>query len=325
VRSDVAALQSDPVAGTVSTTPGKLVAGLIARRAAGAGPVAVVPNDNVPDNGAMVARVVRDLAALVDDTLPAWIDTNVSFVTTMVDRITPRSTDADRTEVVEALGVDDPETVPTEPFSEWVLAGSFPGGRPDWESAGATVVDDVRPFETRKLWLLNGSHSLMAYAASLLGHETVADAIADPVVRSWVEEWWDAAAPHLDLPAADVAAYRDALLERYRNPEIRHLLAQIAADGSQKVPIRAVPVIRAELDAGRVPPGATRIVAAWIAHLRGLGAPVTDTAAAEVVARASGEPRAAVRAVLGLLDLPSDAVADVVERQLADLVARARA
>lgn len=132
------------------------------------------------------------------------------------------------------LGVDDPATVPTEPFTEWVLAGAFAGGRPAWETPGATLVDDVRPFEQRKLWLLNGSHSLTAYAASALGHETVADAIADPEVRSWVEEWWDAAAPHLSLPAEDVDTYRQVLLDRYSNASIRHLLAQIAAGGSQR-------------------------------------------------------------------------------------------
>jgi fructuronate reductase len=319
VRADIIALQADPAGGVVSTTPGRMVAGLLARRAAGSGSIAIVPNDNVPDNGAMVARVVGELAARVDSSLGDWISTNVSFVTTMVDRITPRSTDADRAEVARQTGVDDPETVPTEPFSEWVLAGTFPAGRPDWVSAGATVVDDVRPFETRKLWLLNGSHSLMAYAASILGHETVADAIADPLVRAWVEQWWDAAAPHLELPAEAVTAYREALLERYRNPEIRHLLTQIAADGSQKLPIRAVPVLRAELAEGRVADGATRVVAAWIAHLRGAGAPVTDTAAHEVVALAAGEPHAAVRAVLGRLGLTSEPVAVRVQQQLAGL------
>ena len=92
--------------------------------------------------------------------------------------------------------------------------------------------------------------------ASILGHETVAEAIADPDVASWVEEWWDAAAPHLTLPDDEVAAYRQALLDRFANPNIRHLLAQIAADGSQKVPIRALPVLRAELEDGRVPAGA---------------------------------------------------------------------
>jgi len=321
VRADITALQGSSRE-NVSTTPGKLVAGLLARRAAGGGPIAIVPNDNVPDNGAMVARVVADLAALVDASLPAWIDANVSWVTTMVDRITPRSTADDRAEVLSQTGVDDPETVPTEPFSEWVLAGTFPAGRPDWESAGATLVEDVRPFETRKLWLLNGSHSLMAYAGSILGHETVADAIADPLVRSWVEQWWDAAAPHVDLPALEVSGYRQALLDRYLNPQIRHLLAQIAADGSQKVPIRALPVLRAELEQGRVAPGATRIVAAWVAHLRGLGAPVADTASDEVRQLAQGEPEAAVRSVLGWLGLSEgelEPVLAVVVTQLSEL------
>ncbi len=323
VATDLTALQADPLGAAVVTTPGKLVAGLLSRRAAGAGAIALVPNDNVPDNGEMLGRVVRDFAALVDDSLPSWIEAHVSCVTTMVDRITPRSTDEDREEVARQLGVDDPETVPTEPFTEWILAGDFPAGRPDWESAGARFVDDVRPFEQRKLWLLNGSHSLMAYAASTLGHETVADAIADPVVRGWVEEWWEAASAHLSLPAADITAYREALLERYRNPQIRHLLAQIAADGSQKVPIRALPVIRAELAEGTLAPGSTRIVAAWVAHLRGHGAPVTDPGAAEFVAAATGPTAEAVRRVLARLGLEDDEVATLVEQQLTDLEAKA--
>ena len=311
VRADIAALTSDPHRGTVTTTPGKLVAGLLARRRAGAGPIAIVPNDNVPENGAMAARVVGDLAAAVDPALPGWIAAHVSYVTTMVDRITPRTTDDDRAAVAELTGVDDPQTVPTEPFTEWVLAGDFPAGRPAWEAAGATIVGDVRPFEHRKLWLLNGAHSLMAYAGSLLGHRTVAEAIADPTVRAWVEQWWDAAARHLDFPQAEVTAYREALLERFTNPNIRHLLAQIAADGSQKIPIRAVPVLQADLADGRVDPGATRLVAAWIVHLRGHGAPVAD---------ARGVPDTAVGAVLAWLGVDSDEVRFVVDRQVRELV-----
>ena len=167
----------------------------------------------------------------------------------------------------------------------------------------------MRPFETRKLWLLNGSHSLMAYAGSLRGHETVADAIADPVVRSWVEEWWDAAAPAPRPARGRRVRLSPGPARPLRNPHIRHLLAQIAADGSQKVPIRAVPVIRAELDEGRVAAGATRIVAAWVAHLRGHGAPVTDAAADDVVPLAQGEPGVAVRAVLAHLGIQSETVA----------------
>jgi fructuronate reductase len=313
VGADIAALRGDPVAAVVHTTPGRLVAGLLARRATNGAAIAIVPNDNVPDNGEMCARVVGQFAAAVDDTLPGWIADNVSFVTTMVDRITPRTTAEDRAEVSRQLGVDDPETVPTEPFSEWVLAGDFPNGRPGWETSGARFVDDVRPFEQRKLWLLNGSHSLMAYAGSIRGHETVADAFADPVVRRWVEDWWDAASAHLSLPVDDVAAYRQALRERYANSNIRHLLAQIAADGSQKVPIRAVPVIKAGADAG-----AARLVAAWIAHLRGHGAPLTDVQADVVTALAGGPPAAAVANVLAWLELDDPGVEATVRRQVAE-------
>jgi fructuronate reductase len=322
VTRDIVALQADPLGGIVTTTPGRLVAGLLARRAAGAGAIAIVPNDNVPDNGRMVARVVGDLAALVDRSLPSWVDDRVSFVTTMVDRITPRTTEADRAEVLRLTGFHDVAAVATEEFSEWVLSGEFPAGRPGWDAAGARLVDDVRPFEERKLWLLNGSHSLMAYAGSVLGHETVADAIADPVVQSWVEQWWDAASSHLDLPADEVTAYRRALLDRFGNPNIRHLLAQIAADGSQKVPIRAVPVVRAELSAGRPPARAARLVAAWVAHLRGHGAPVIDARADDVIPLARGQLDAAVAAVLDWLDLDVG-LAPIVARQVQDIEGRA--
>ncbi|KGN30890.1 mannitol dehydrogenase [Knoellia sinensis KCTC 19936] len=321
VAADIAALRDDPAGDDVSTTPGRLVAGLLARRDADTGGIAIVPNDNVPDNGAMVARVVGDLIAEVDPSLQEWVDAYVSFVTTMVDRITPRTTDADRSEVKTLRGVDDPEVVPTEPFSEWVLAGEFPGGRPAWDDAGATVVDDVAPFEQRKLWLLNGSHSLMAYAASIRGHETVADAIADSQVREWVEEWWDAAAPHVPLPETDVTAYRKALIERYSNGNIRHLLAQIAADGSQKIPIRAVPVIKAELGAGRVSEGALRLVSAWIAHLRGSGAPVTDPQADLLQGLVTGSVDNGVDRVLEWLGLKDGQLRDVVVQQVTDLEA----
>ena len=179
----------------------------------------------------------------------------MDFASSMVDRITPTTTDADRELVTAELGYVDASPVATEPFHEWVMTGRFPAGRPRWEDAGARVVDDVTPFEQRKLWLLNGSHSLLAYAGSIRGHASIDEAIADPACRRWVEALWDEAAPHLPLPADDVAAYRAALLDRYANPRIRHRLAQIVADGSTKIIVRTVPVIRAERAAGRVPLG----------------------------------------------------------------------
>ena len=185
-----------------------------------------------------------------------------------------------------------------------MISGAFPAGRPRWEEAGATLVDEVEPFEQRKLWLLNGSHSMLAYAGSIRGHSTIDEAIADPSCRSWVEMFWDEASRHLALPAADIAEYREALLTRFANPRVRRSAgSHIAADGSTKLVVRTLPTIRAERSAGRLPMGCATTVAAWVLHLRGLGAPIKDpgAAAAEQAAN-SGELREAVPAVLDLLE-----------------------
>ncbi|WP_225753297.1 mannitol dehydrogenase family protein [Actinotalea sp. Marseille-Q4924] len=300
VVADVAALRADPAA-PVTTGPARLVAGFLARRAADAGAVTLLPCDNLPHNGPALQAVLEDLVALVDPGLADWVAENVVVASTMVDRITPATTDEDRATVRALTGVLDEAPVPTEPFSEWVVQGHFPRGRPRWEDAGARFVDDVAPFEQRKLWLLNGAHSLLAYAGGVVGHRTVAEAVADPVVRGWVEEWWDEAAWHLPLPPGELADYREALLARFGNAEIRHVLAQIAGDGSQKLPVRILPVLRAERAAGRLPGGALRVLAAWIAHLRGAGVPVTDVRREELVALAAGPAEEAVLRVLTVL------------------------
>jgi fructuronate reductase len=300
VRADIASIRRG---GEVTTMPGRLVAGLAARRAAGAGALALVSCDNLPGNGTVAARIVTDLAETVEPALAGWIRDHVSFVTTMVDRITPRTTEDDVRAVAEQTGWRDAVPVVTEPFTEWVLSGAFPSGRPAWDAAGARFVEDVHPYETRKLLLLNGGHSLLAYAGSARGHDTIADAVADPVCRGWLDQWWDEASRHVPLPASDLAAYRAALVERFANPRIRHTLAQIAADGSQKMPIRVLPVLRGERAAGRMPVGSVRIVAAWIDHLRGIGAPVNDAGAGPYQERAGS-----ARDVLALLtpDLAGD-------------------
>jgi fructuronate reductase len=302
--------------GAARTAPGKLVSGLAARRRADAGPVSLVPCDNVPDNATMLRRVVLQLADAVDPALAGWIHDHVTFVATMVDRITPRSTSEDRARLLRDTGIDDPACVVTEPFTEWVLSGAFANGRPAWEHVGARFVDEIEPWEQRKLLLLNGSHSLMAYVAPLRGARTVAEAIGDPVVLGWVEQWWDEAQVALPMKPAELAAYRQALLGRYRNPRIRHLLAQIAADGSQKVPIRIVPVVRRARAAGSMPVGAARVLAGWTLHLLGRGEEVTDPAALELRTRIAGAPLpVAVRLVLEHLNLDdADLTAVVVEQ-----------
>ncbi|HET9970957.1 MAG TPA: mannitol dehydrogenase family protein [Streptosporangiaceae bacterium] len=311
VQADIEALRSNPM-GLVRTTPARLVAGMAARRRADAGPLALVPCDNTPGNGALTERVVRDLAQLIDADLAGWLEDSVAVVSTMVDRITPRPAPEDLAAVLESTGFDDRCPVVSEPFHEWVLSGAFPAGRPRWQDAGAAFTSDVTPYEHRKLWLLNGAHSLLAYAGSITGHQTVAGAAADETCRSWLEEWWTVASPHLNQPAAEIATYRAALLERFANTRMHDRLDRIAADGSQKLPIRILPVLRAERAAGRVPPGATRVLAAWVCHLRGLGAPVNDVRASEVVPLAKGPLAEAVPRVLATLDPALGADTDVV-------------
>jgi fructuronate reductase len=311
VTADLASLRRDQTA-PVSTTPARLLAGIAARRRSDAGPIALVPCDNVPGNGAIAHAVVRDLAELVEPALAAWLDESVAIVTTMVDRITPHTAPEDRAAVIEATGLEDCSPVVTEPFSEWVLSGAFPAGRPRWDDAGATFTDAVEPFEHRKLWLLNGAHSLLAYAGSIRGHATVAEAVADDTCRGWLEQWWTEASRQLGQSDAEVAAYRAALLERFANAHLRDRLDRIAADGTQKLPIRIVPVLRAERSAGRLPEGAVRVLAAWVCHLRGLGAPVTDARADDVVPLAVGELDRAVPRILGALDPGLGEDADVV-------------
>ena len=230
VTSDIGALRDDPTS-PVQTVPARLVAGLLARRAAAAGPLTILSCDNLAHNGRVTHTVVADLARHVDASLLGWIKANVDFASSMVDRITPATTDEDLATASSAGGYHDTAPVPTEPFSEWVISGTFPGGRPLWEAAGAQLVADVAPFEQRKLWMLNGSHSLLAYAGSIRGHEFIDQAIADPACRRWVELLWDEAQPHLTLDQTDVTSYRTALLARYANPRMRHLLAQIARRG----------------------------------------------------------------------------------------------
>ena len=302
IVSDLEALRSDP-RNPVASLPARLVAGLVARRTSGASALTVLSCDNLPENGAVTKTVVQDFAALLDETLGDWIDSQVDFATSMVDRITPRTTDEDRALVQQACGYVDAYPVATEPFSEWVISGGFPAGRPRWEEAGATMVAEVEPFEQRKLWLLNGSHSMLAYAGSIRGHSTIDEAIADPSCRSWVEMFWDEASRHLTLPASDIANYREALLTRFSNPRVGDQLARIAADGSTKLVVRTLPTIRAERSAGRVPIGCATTIAAWVLHLRGLGAPIKDPgAAAAQKAANSGELPEAVPAVLDVLE-----------------------
>ncbi|GII95534.1 mannitol dehydrogenase family protein [Sinosporangium siamense] len=266
VDADLDALRrwrADTEPPTVVTAPGRLLLGLQARRRAEGGPIAVVPCDNVPDNGRMVRSGLLQLADRIDPLLAAWIDREAAFVSTVVDRITPATTPADVVAGSRLTGFDDRSPVVTEPFHDWVLAGEFPNGRPAWELAGATFVSDTEPFERRKLGMLNGAHTILAATGLVRGHTTVAEAIADPKPRELVERFWDEAAR--SLPAeVDPDGYRAQLIQRFANARIRHRLEQIAADSTLKVRLRILPILEAELAAGRPADTSIAAVAAWL-------------------------------------------------------------
>ncbi|RAM37866.1 mannitol dehydrogenase family protein [Arthrobacter globiformis] len=304
IVADLALLKSGN--GTPSTPLGRLVLALAARRTAGSGPLAVVCCDNLSNNGTVARNALVGMAGAWDEGVAGWIDATVSFVSTSVDRITPRTTEADLAAVEAGCGYRDNSPVVAEPFTNWVLSGDFPAGRPRWEDAGAVFVDDIEPYENRKLWLLNGAHSLLAYAGQLRGHSTVAQALADPVCLGAVEAFWDEAEANLsglEGAAADlqIPAYRAALLTRFSNARIAHHLAQIAMDGSTKLRMRAVPVLRAERAAGRSGAAAALMIAAWM-DFSAAAATVHDPLAEEIAAanRLGGSER--IRALLDLVD-----------------------
>jgi fructuronate reductase len=275
-----------------ATAIGRLLLGLSARRSIGAPPLAVVPCDNMPQNGQIVRRALIELAELVSPSLADWIPTEVSFVSTSVDRITPRTDPQDLIEVAKVTGWEDASPVVTEPFSDWVLSGEFPSGRPMWETAGARFVADVQPYEGRKLWMLNGAHSLLSSLGRLRGHETVDEAIADPVCRAAVERLWDDDERHLP-PDLELTSYRAALLERFGNPRIQHRLEQIAVDGLTKLQLRVVPVAQREIATGGTASGCVGAIAAWIASEEaGLG--VQDAASERTLRRTDGDLRQAL-------------------------------
>ncbi len=269
------------------STLARLLAGLAERQTRGSGPLAIVPCDNMPDNGELVRRGLTALARSVDAGLAAWIEGSVSFVSTSVDRITPRTTEADLESARELTGFADASPVVTEPFRDWVLSGDFPAGRPQWETAGARFVEDIEPFERRKLWLLNGAHSYLAYAGLLAGHETVAAAVADPELLRGMRALWAEAAAHLPAELLRLEEYTHALEERFGNARIEHRLEQIAMEGVAKLRVRIAPVALAELAAGRTAEAAARAFGAWAAlTLRG---PLPDVQS-EALAAIAAEP-----------------------------------
>jgi fructuronate reductase len=261
------------------SAPGFLIEALRRRRAAGVPPFTVLTCDNLPSNGRTVKRVLTRFAELVDPDLGRFVADEVSCPSTMVDRIVPATSDDDRERIAGELGATDAWPVVTEPFTQWVIEDRFPQGRPAWEDAGAEFVADVEPYEHMKLRLLNGSHSTLAYLGYLSGYETVADTMADPAFVRLVEGLMDEeVTPTLHMPpGADLTSYKCALVERFKNPALRHRTWQIAMDGSQKLPQRLLGTVRDRLRDGAPINRLALGVAAWMRYVTGTdenGAPI---------------------------------------------------
>lgn len=294
---------------------GIILAALAARREAGAAPFAVLSCDNLPDNGALLRAGVLGLARRRDPDLAGWIADHVAFPATMVDRITPATTARTLADAQALTGHRDLAAVETEPFSQWVIEDHFPHGRPAWEAGGALFVQDVRPYEAMKLRMLNGSHSLIAYAGQMLELPHVRDAMADPPLAALVRRHMQAAGATLPQGAGlDPAAYAAALLARFANPAIAHQTRQIAMDGTEKLPQRwfapAAELLRAGGDA-RPFAFATAVWLAWLAGQEQAPDDPRGAALLELARKAGGDDEALARSVLGLPGLaPPSLVGD---------------
>ncbi|MBC8129459.1 MAG: mannitol dehydrogenase family protein [Rhizobiaceae bacterium] len=252
------------------SAPGLVAEALRLRRAAGIVPFTVMPCDNLPANGPTVHRIVSQYAGLLDGALGRFVENDVAFAGTMVDRIVPATSADDIAEIGRMIGIEDAWPVVTEPFTQWVIEDRFPTGRPDFGSVGAEMVSDVEPFERMKLRMLNGAHSSLAYLGYLAGYETVSSAMSNPDIERFCHALMTAEVmPTLDISGANLPAYRDALLARFHNPALKHRTWQIAMDGSQKLPQRLLGTIRDRLAAGAPIERLALGVAAWMRYVTG--------------------------------------------------------
>ena len=284
---------------------GWIVAGLAARRAAGVPPFVVLPCDNLASNGAKIRAALVAFAQECDPALAGWIDAHVDVRSTMVDSITPAADDALGRDVAAALGLEDDAAVQREAFTQWVIEDNGRPLGPDLASVGATLTRDVAGYERAKLRILNGAHSTLAYAGLLRGHASVAEAMRDADLATFVDTMIarDIAPMLPPVPGLDLDAYRASVLDRFRNPGIVHRLDQIAQDGSQKLPYRLGDTLAANRAAGRMPGHVVAALGCWIAFLierTRAGTAIVDPKSARLVeVAAGGDPAAVARTLVG--------------------------
>jgi fructuronate reductase len=316
------------------STLGWLVRGLMQRQAARVGGLTVLCCDNMASNGRTLGGLVGEFARHVDRDLATWIEDDVRFPSSMVDRIVPAATAASLDRAASLLGLRDEAAVSAEAFKQWVIEDDFAAGRPLWEAVGVELVRDVVPYQELKLRLLNGAHSAIAYVGALLGKPFVADVMADPGLARFVERLMreDIAPLTPAPPGFDVEGYVRALLRRFANRSLQHRTLQIAMDGSQKIPVRWLPVLREARRRSAPVPHLVAALAVWLRFLvgrdeSGRDLPLDDPLAARLRAVAgphADDPASLVRAALALEDVfgPDLQRGTALQEQLTTALAR---
>jgi mannitol 2-dehydrogenase len=290
------AVQADLAPGAVpATTFGLVTEALVRRRSRGIEPFTVMSCDNIQGNGHMGEEVFTAFARLRDPELGEWVASNVRFPNSMVDRITPVTTDEDRMQVQERFGIDDAWPVVCEPFTQWALEDNFSAGRPPLDEVGVQVVADVVPYELMKLRLLNASHQALCYFGYLAGYRLVHAVAQDRLFANFLLDYMNTeATPTLaPVPGIDLDQYKLQLIERFSNGGVRDTVARLCAKSSERIPTWLVPVIRENIAAGRNVTLSAAVVASWARYAEGVdeqGEPIEiDDQLADTVRRLAAQ------------------------------------
>ena len=250
---------------------GYLLEALDRRRIRGLPPFTVMSCDNIQSNGEVARKMLMAFAELRDPALRNWMSENCIFPNSMVDRITPATTDEHRNLVKEKFGIADGWPVMTESFKQWVIEDHFLQGRPEWQLVGAQMTDDVLPYEKMKLRLLNASHQALCYIGMLLGYRSVHETMEDRDIRKLVEKMMDEEVTPIlsEVPGVDLTDYKRTLIERFANPAIRDQLSRIGIYGSSGIPKFVLPSIAEQLQRGGAIKLLSFTVASWFRYLTG--------------------------------------------------------